>query len=77
MKFFSSLKNDVMSNPNYPTKLFEDKSAVTPAPTPSEAPKPPKGLLYELIMKATHEYNELVAARRLAELAKIYPCLLD
>jgi hypothetical protein len=58
MKFFSSLKNDVMSNPN-------------------ENPKPPKGLLYEKIMKATHEYNETVAARRLAKLAKIYPSLTN
>jgi hypothetical protein len=66
-----------MSNPNDPTKLFEDESAVTPPPTPSEAPKPIKSLLYELIMKATHEYNEIVADRRLAELAKIYLCLKD
>jgi hypothetical protein len=56
-------------------KSDEDKSAVTPAQ--SEATKSPRGLLYELIMKATQEYNETVAARWLAELAEIYPELLD
>jgi hypothetical protein len=64
-----------MSFPNDPLKSDEDKNAVTPSP--SETSKPPKGILYELLMKATHEYDETVAAGRLAELAKIYPCLLD
>jgi hypothetical protein len=64
-----------MSNPDDPKNLDEDKSAATPPLNPSERPKRPKGLLYDLIMTATHEYNETVAARRLAELAKIYPCL--
>jgi hypothetical protein len=77
MKFVPSPKNNVMSNPNDPLKLHEDKSASTSPAAPSQPPKPPKGLLYELIMKATHEYNETVAARRMAELAKIYPSLND
>ena len=64
-----------MSFPSDPMNLSEDKSASTPSPTPSEAPKSVKGLLYEKIMRATHEYDEALIARRLAELAKIYPCL--
>jgi hypothetical protein len=61
-----------MSNPTDPTKSFEDKSADTPS-TRSETPKPPRGLLFELLMKATREYDATLAEKRWAQLKRWFP----